>query len=106
MTRLFNEEYGHEDLDEAKSSIPSRDRLSNMQNAVLDALGDPDEHHFYATGKSSRFDAEEMGTKKELQLAIKSVDAEIKKVAKTTREYITALKAMRASIVKNQRNKK
>jgi hypothetical protein len=123
MTQLLNEEYGHDDLDEAKSSIPSRDRLSrmqddaithslrlsalasglsSMQDDVLDALGDSKEHQsIYAKVKSG-----EMGDKKAIQRAIKNVDAEIKKVAKTTREYIAALKAVRARIVKNQRNKK
>lgn len=106
MIRLLNEEYEYEDLDEVKSSIPSRNALVSMQNAVLDALGDSDEHHFYATGKSSRFEPEEMGGKKGIQRGIKNVDAEIKKVAEATRKYIAALKAMRASIVKNQRKKK
>lgn len=86
----------------ASRSIPTRNQLQKMQNDIAGGFGDPDEYHFYATGKSTRFEPEEM---KDMKNVVKNIDAEMKKVALAAKKYIATLKVMRANMVKKLRKK-
>lgn len=86
----------------ANTRGPSRNALASMQYDIKTAFGDTDVYHFHATGKSSKFDRDELRYGKSV---LRDIDKEMKKVALAAKKYIASLKVMRAGMVKNLREK-
>ena len=73
-----------------KTKVPSRNALWRMQGAIETALGNVDEYHFIATGRSTRY--EWRGDRKRVT---RDIEAEIRKVEMTTAKYLAALQLLR-----------
>lgn len=75
--------------------LPSRNTLYTLQGVISNWIGDIDEYHFYASGRSSRFDQEDMKHGKKV---LKDITKEIERVQAAAQKYVDALMIVRAKI--------
>lgn len=77
--------------------LPSRNQLVDMQSHIDTAFGDVDEYHFYATGRSTKYDRHELTDRKRV---VKDIEREIRQLEQSTAKYLAALKFIREKIVR------
>lgn len=80
-----------------RTKVPSRNQLIDMQNRIEGSFGDVDEYHFYAIGKSTKFD--DSPTAPAVKRVIKLIDKEIANLERDTAKYIVALKQLRSRMI-------